>query len=105
MVGSKFFTDDVIVYRSTIAKGVGGEIVETYSTYITIRGSFQNASGNWNESNEIEAYRKTKTFFCDIMDITDRDYLYYGGKTFEIVNVSNIAGHHLEINLQSRSTS
>jgi hypothetical protein len=104
-VNSRYFNDSVIVYRSSSTRGSGGEIIKTYSTYLDVVGSFQNGSGQMGIINNQFAFRKTKRFFCNIVDILDTDRIIYSGKTYEIVNVANVAGHHLEIDLQARSTS
>jgi hypothetical protein len=104
---SDYFNDTIIVlrYSTNSTKGIGGEIVRTYTTYIKVNGSFQNISGGWSQVKNIDAFRKTKKFFCNCVDIIDTDRIQYQDKIYEINNVSNIMNHHLEIDLQIRSTS
>jgi len=104
-LNSRYLTDSITVYRSTQTRGAGGEIIKTWSSYIDAIGSFQNASGIESIINNQNAFRKTKKFFCDIVDILETDRIIYDGKTYEILNVSNVWGHHLEIDMQIRSTS
>lgn len=104
-MNSKFFSDTIIVYRSTSTRGAGGEIIKTWSSYIDVVGSFQNASGIQSLINNQNAFRKTKNFYCNIVDILDTDRIVYGSKTYEITNVSNVTDHHMEIQMAIRSTS
>jgi len=102
---SIFITDEVTIYRSTSStSGLGGETVKSFTTHLTVLGSFQNASGDWSLANDQEAFRKTKRFFCDVVDVLDGDKIRYGSVDYEVTNVSNIWGHHLEIDMQRIST-
>ena len=100
----RYYTDEVTSYRYTVTVGSGGEKVKSWTTSVTVIGSFQNVSGDWNVVNDQEAFRKRKKFYCPVVDIIDKDYIYYGNKTYDILDVQNIWNHHLEIELESRST-
>ncbi len=103
---SRYLTETITVFRSTSStRGVGGQIIKTWSSYIDVMGSFQNASGIESIINNQNAFRKTKKFYCNIVDILDTDQIVYDGKYYQINNVSNIWDHHLEIDMQIRSTS
>jgi hypothetical protein len=102
---SIFFTDSVTIYRSTSStSGLGGESVKTFTTHLTVSGSFQNASGDWSNKNDQEAFRKDKRFFCNVVDVLEGDKIRYNSVDYEVTNVSNMWGHHLEVDLQRRST-
>ena len=102
---SRYKTETVTVYRSTSStSGLGGETLNSFTAHLTVLGSFQNASGDWSMANDQEAFRKTKKFFCDVVDVLDGDRIRYGGVDYEVTNVSNIWNHHLEIDMQRRST-
>lgn len=102
---SVFKTDMVIFYRSSSStSGSGGETIHSFTTHLTVLGSFQNVSGVWSNVNDQEAFRKTKVFYCDVVDVLEGDRIRYGGVDYEVTNVSNMWDHHLEIELQRRST-
>lgn len=102
---SRFYNDTVTLLKLAETTDTGGEILKTYSTYCDIIGSFQTNSGQWSENNDILAYRKTKTFYCDVSyQINDYDMIRYNSIDYEIIDVANQFGHHLEVSLQKRST-
>ena len=102
---SRYKTEWVTIYRSTSStSGLGGEVISSFTTHLTVLGSFQNATGDWSNINDQEAFRKTKTFYCDVVDLLDGDRIRYGGVDYEVINVSNMWGHHLEVEMQRRTT-
>lgn len=102
---SYFFTDTITVFRSTSeTRGNGGEIIKTWSSYIDVIGSFQYQTGNRQDNNNIETYVNNISFYSEIVDITEKDYIKYDGKTFDIVDIIKPFNHHMEISLQFRST-
>jgi hypothetical protein len=101
---SRFFTDNIVVYRAVKSTGLGGEKINTYTSYIDVIGSFQNLGGSKSAVNDIDAYRKNKVFFCDIVDVKEKDRIYYDGKFYNIMDAPKIWGHHMELSLEIKST-
>ena len=100
---SYFYNDSVTVLRSFSSmstRGIGGQLIQTWSTYIDVVGSFQKVNANWSIIQNIQDYRKNKMFYCDIVDIVDTDQIRYNGKDYFIVTVDPVV-NHLEIMLRS----
>lgn len=105
-MNSDFFTEVATIERfSTFTRGNGGEIIETWTSQFDINGSFQKTSGEWTIVDGQRAFRKERMFYCDIADIYDKDRLIINSRTYEIREIQNVFNHHLEIELEYRSTS
>jgi hypothetical protein len=102
---SRFFMDLVTVLHRSSSRGTGGQTVYTYSTFTDILGSLQNGSGQHNVSMDIDAYRKTKMFYCNpTTNVLDGDRIRFELKDYDVIHSPTIFNHHMEIMLQYKGS-
>lgn len=77
-----------------------GEEIRTWVLSTTIFGRKQNRSGTKSIINNIEKIRSNDRFYCNVCDITENDRLLIDGDYYNILNVNNLRGKHLQIDIE-----
>jgi SPP1 family predicted phage head-tail adaptor len=100
---SGFYTDDVVIQRSTtVPNGIGG-FVTTWTDHLAIKGKMRPLSGKEQLSADKQTIFATHKLYCALADITEIDRVVFDGDIFEIKNipqdVMNMHNHY-EIDLE-----
>lgn len=100
---SKLLTSSATTQRVTNTTSGMGATKQTWETNLAsfpcriwaLRASERAMSGS-------TGVNVTHKMACDIADIVEADRVVSGGVTYEVKFVNNVAGHHLEVELEQR---
>jgi len=81
----------VVIQRETrTAGGFAGDTV-TWATHLTIRASIQNLSGKEQIQAEKLGIKASFSMYCKVLDITEKDRVYFNSKYYQITYVDNVS--------------